>query len=75
MTLMTMDVADALLRMDEPLANLRAARATLSKLVEGCVDDPDPGEALHFVAAAVSDNTSELQRLWELATGDKRAED
>jgi hypothetical protein len=68
MTIMSMNVADALLRMDEHLRNLRGAFATLSKLADGCDDDSQLADALFFVAASMSDSTSELQRLWEPAT-------
>jgi hypothetical protein len=75
MTIMSMNVADALLRMDEHLCDLRGAFVTLSKLADGCEDDSQLADALFFVAASMSDSTSELQRLWELATDRKPDKD
>jgi hypothetical protein len=74
-TIMSMNVADALLRMDSELCDLRGARAALSKLAEGCSEDSELQDAMFWISGMIAETTRELQRLWDLATDRKPDKD
>ena len=63
------DISSAVLEMETPLSDARAASFTLSEMIQDFTDKEDrrKTEAVHYLVFAIADHLDEAHRLWKVA--------